>query len=88
MWPVQLASVAVTMVFLWVFFWRRGVRGADRYDPPEPLRPADPVLFWVAALACLLFVTVIITTGIGIGYAAALAAQSAPVDENVDAALI
>jgi arsenical pump membrane protein len=76
MWPVQLTSVAVTMVFLWVFFWRRSVRGVDRYDPPPPLRPADPVLFWVAALACLLFVTVIVTTGIQLGYAAAMAAAS------------
>ena len=74
MWPVQLASVVVTMVFLWVFFWRRSVRGADRYDPPTPLQPADPVLFWVAALACLLFITVIVTTGIQLGYAAAMAA--------------
>jgi len=74
MWPVQLTSIAVTMVFLWVFFWRRGVRGAGRYDPPKPLRPDNPVLFWVAALACLLFITVIITTGIALGYAAALAA--------------
>ncbi len=74
MWPVQLTSIAVTMVFLWVFFWRRGVRGASRYDPPLPLRPDNPVLFWVAALACLLFITVVITTGIALGYAAALAA--------------
>jgi Na+/H+ antiporter NhaD/arsenite permease-like protein len=74
MWPVQLTSVAVTMVFLWVFFWRRSVRGVDRYDPPPPLQPADPVLFWVAALACLLFITVIIATGILLGYAAAMAA--------------
>ena len=76
MWPVQLTSVAVTMVFLWVFFWRRSVRGVDRYDPPPPLQPADPVLFWVAALACLLFLTVIVTTGIQLGYAAAMAAAS------------
>ena len=76
MWPVQLTSVAVTMVFLWVFFWRRSVRGVDRYDPPPPLQPADPVLFWVAALACLLFITVIVTTGIQLGYAAAMAAAS------------
>jgi arsenical pump membrane protein len=74
MWPVQLVSIGVTMIFLWVFFWRRGARGASRYEPPLPLRPDDPVLFWVAALACLLFITVIITTGIALGVAAALAA--------------
>jgi arsenical pump membrane protein len=74
MWPVQLASVAATMLFLWVFYWRRGERGVDRYDPPPPQQPDDPVLFWVAALACLLFITLIVTTGIQLGYAAAIAA--------------
>jgi arsenical pump membrane protein len=74
MWPVQLASIAATMVFLWVFYWRRGRRGMDRYDPPPPQRPDDPVLFWVAALACLLFITLIVTTGIELGYASAIAA--------------
>jgi arsenical pump membrane protein len=74
MWPVQITSVAVTMLFLWVFYWRRGERGMDRYDPPRPQRPDDPVLFWVAALACLLFVTIIVTTGIELGYASAIAA--------------
>ena len=74
MWPVELASVAVTMLFLWVFYWRRGERGMDRYDPPPRQRPDDPVLFWVAALACLLFITMIVTTGIALGYDSAIAA--------------
>jgi Na+/H+ antiporter NhaD/arsenite permease-like protein len=74
MWPVQLASVAVTMLFLWVFYWRRGARGVDRYDPPPPQQPADPVLFWVAALACLLFLTLIVTTGIQLGFDSTMAA--------------
>jgi Na+/H+ antiporter NhaD/arsenite permease-like protein len=74
MWPVQLASVAATMLFLWVFYWRRGERGMDRYDPPPPQPPEDAVLFWVAALACLLFITMIVTTGIQLGYASAIAA--------------
>jgi arsenical pump membrane protein len=74
MWPVQLASLAVTMLFLWVFYWRRGQRGADRYDPPPPQQPADPVLFWVAALACLLFITLIVATRIQLGYVSATAA--------------
>src|SRR5690348_9305947 len=39
MWAPQLASVAVTMVFLWVFYWRRGARGVDRYTPPPPHEP-------------------------------------------------
>jgi arsenical pump membrane protein len=74
MWPVQLASMAATMVFLWVFYWRRGERGMDRYDPPPPQQPDDAVLFWVAALACLLFITLIVVTGIQLGYASAMAA--------------
>jgi arsenical pump membrane protein len=74
MWAVQLASVAVTMVFLWVFYWRRGERGEDRYQPPPPHQPDDRVLFWVAALACLMFVTVILVTRIELGYASGLAA--------------
>src|SRR5215472_11505543 len=74
MWGAQLTSVAVTMVFLWVFYWRRGARGADRYDPPPPHEPDDRVLFWVAALACLLFITVILAARIPLGYASAMAA--------------
>jgi arsenical pump membrane protein len=74
MWAVQLASVAVTMVFLWGFYWRRGERGEDRYQPPPPHQPGDRVLFWVAALACLMFVTVILATRIELGYASGLAA--------------
>jgi arsenical pump membrane protein len=74
MWGPQLASVAVTMLFLWVFYWRRGARGADRYDPPLPHKPRDPVLFWVAALACLLFITVILVARIPLGLASSMAA--------------
>jgi len=74
MWAVQLSSVAVTMVFLWVFYWRRGVRGMDRYDPPPAQKPDDRVLFWVAALACLTFITLILATRILLGYASAIAA--------------
>jgi len=74
MWAVQLTSVAVTMVCLWVFFWRRGARGMDRYEPPPPHQPGDRVLFWVAALACLLFITLILATPILLGYASAIAA--------------
>ena len=74
MWASQVASVAVTMVFLWVFYWRRGERGMDRYDPPPPHEPPDRVLFWVAALACLLFITVILVVRIPLGYASSLAA--------------
>ncbi|OUC94528.1 SLC13 family permease [Streptosporangium minutum] len=60
LWLPQLVSVAVTMVFLWVFFWRRGRRGADRYDPPPPVPVADPLLFRTAATVCVLFVAAIL----------------------------
>jgi arsenical pump membrane protein len=74
MWPVQLASVAVTMIFLWVFYWRRGERGVDRYTPPPPHEPDDRVLFGVASVACLLFITLILVTRITLGYVSAIAA--------------
>ncbi|WP_433255862.1 SLC13 family permease [Streptosporangium sp. CA-135522] len=60
LWLPQLVSVAVTMIFLWVFFWRRGRRGADRYDPPPPVPVADPVLFRTAATVCVLFIAAIL----------------------------
>ncbi|HEX6404944.1 MAG TPA: SLC13 family permease [Pseudonocardiaceae bacterium] len=53
----QLASVAATMVCLWVLYWRRGRRGAHRYTPPAVHSPRDRVLFGLAALACLVFVS-------------------------------
>ncbi|CAL9408687.1 Arsenical pump membrane protein [Streptomyces sp. enrichment culture] len=33
MWAPQLAAIAVTMVCLWLFFWRRGRRGEDPQAP-------------------------------------------------------
>ncbi|MFI1763453.1 SLC13 family permease [Streptomyces sp. NPDC020800] len=38
MWAPQLAAVAVTMACLWLFFWRRGRRGAED-DGPGAHRP-------------------------------------------------
>ena len=73
-WAAQLASVAATMLFLWVFYWRRGQRGVDRYDPPPPHEPADRLLFWVAALDCVFFITLLVTTRIQLGYASAITA--------------
>ncbi|GHI04529.1 arsenic transporter [Streptomyces cellostaticus] len=35
MWAPQLAAVAVTMACLWLFFWRRGKRGASRTSRPD-----------------------------------------------------
>jgi len=60
MWLAQLASIAATMACLWLFYWRRGERGVDRYDPPGPHEPGDRVLFGVAGVACLIFVAAIL----------------------------
>jgi Na+/H+ antiporter NhaD/arsenite permease-like protein len=76
MWLPQVAAIAVTMVFLWFFYWRRGKRGTDRYLSPPPLKldqPRERVLFWVAGAACLLFVLAIPFVHQQIGFAAAAA---------------
>ncbi|MDL4770924.1 MULTISPECIES: SLC13 family permease [Thermomonosporaceae] len=77
MWAPQLAVLAVTMALLWVFFWRRRMRGADTYDPPVPAPVRDRVLFSATGLACLLFVGAILAgvhTGVQLGVAASAAA--------------
>ena len=77
MWLPQLAAVAATMFFLWVCYWRRGERGADRYVPSPPLRldrPRQRTLFRVAGAACLLFILAIPFIHQQIGYSAAAAA--------------
>ncbi|WP_285581260.1 SLC13 family permease [Herbidospora sp. NBRC 101105] len=76
MWLAQTVAIAGTMALLWVFYWRRGVRGADRYEPapPEPIR--DPVLFWGTGAACLLFIAAILA-GLQIEVAAIVAAALA-----------
>lgn len=52
----QVASIAVTMVTLWVFYWRRGLRdGSARYALPPPHTPRDRVLFWIASGVCVVF---------------------------------
>jgi arsenical pump membrane protein len=78
MWLPQLAAIAATMLFLWIFFWRRGARGADRYTPPEPAVIGDRVLFTATGGACLLFVVGILA-GVQIGLAATGAAAIAVV---------
>ncbi|WP_329421701.1 SLC13 family permease [Streptomyces sp. NBC_01693] len=52
MWLPQLAAIAMTSLWLWVFYWRRGRRGADRYTPPGPPVARDPVLLRICAVAC------------------------------------
>ncbi|WP_280497005.1 SLC13 family permease [Nocardia asiatica] len=77
MWAPQLVSIAATMVCLWLWYWRRGRRGSDRYVPPEPIRPAnfrERALLYATAGACLLFIAAIPLVGERIGIAATLAA--------------
>ncbi|MEU1467752.1 SLC13 family permease [Streptomyces sp. NPDC005761] len=52
MWLPQLAAIGVTALCLWVFYWRRGRRGADRYTPPAVPVPGDPVLLRICSVAC------------------------------------
>jgi arsenical pump membrane protein len=56
----QAVMLLVTGALLWVFYWRRGQREADRYQVPEPLRAADPWLLWLTAAACVCFVAAIL----------------------------
>jgi arsenical pump membrane protein len=71
MWPAQLAAVAVTAILLWLWYWRR--RSPTPIKPIPPHQPADPVLFRVAAAACLLFVGGVLV-GVPLGLASGLAA--------------
>jgi arsenical pump membrane protein len=58
---------------LWVFYWRRRHRGADRYDPPEPRPAADRPLFVVAAVAAAGFAAAVLA-GVPLEFAALAAA--------------
>ncbi|MEV4171503.1 SLC13 family permease [Nonomuraea sp. NPDC049709] len=60
MWAPQIVSIAVTMVFLWVFYWRRGERRDLRYTPPVLEPVADRVLFTAASAGCLLFIVLLL----------------------------
>jgi arsenical pump membrane protein len=70
----EAVSVAATMLVLWFGFWSKARRGgAERYVPPEPFRPTDPVLCVVAGAACVLFVAAILV-GVRLELASAVAA--------------
>ncbi|MBM7775574.1 arsenical pump membrane protein [Actinokineospora baliensis] len=73
MWAPQLAAIVVTGVFLWVFYWRRAGDAKTGYAIPGRHEPRDPVLFRVAAVACVLFVVGILA-GVPIGIASSVAA--------------
>ncbi|MGH3871699.1 MAG: SLC13 family permease [Pseudonocardiaceae bacterium] len=77
MWLPQLAAITATMLFLWVCYWRRGRRGADRYLAPPPLKLAQPrqrALFAIAGASCLVFILAVAVIPQQIGYAALAAA--------------
>jgi arsenical pump membrane protein len=69
----QLASMLATMLCLWVFYWRRGLRETDRYEPPPVHRPRDRPLFILAATACAAFI-VLIFVGVTLAWATAACA--------------
>jgi arsenical pump membrane protein len=77
MWFPQIAAIAATMAFLWVFYWRPGRRGADTYVPPKAHRPKDQVLFWACAAACGVFLLVLLVSGIPLWAASGIAAAAA-----------
>ncbi|MFI6484348.1 SLC13 family permease [Nonomuraea sp. NPDC050663] len=56
----QAAVLAVTLVLLWVMFWRLARRGERRYEPRPPEPVADRVTLIAAAVACLLFAAAIV----------------------------
>ncbi|MFG2060791.1 SLC13 family permease [Micromonospora sp. NPDC048871] len=72
MWLPQLAAITVTAVLLWYFWWRRDSPPGGRFPPPQLHRPADPVLYRTALVACLLFVAAILL-GAPVGLASAVA---------------
>jgi arsenical pump membrane protein len=73
MGSAQAAALLVTGALLWLFYWRRARRDADRYEVPAPFVPADPWIARVAATACLFFVAAIVG-GVELGAASAIAA--------------
>jgi arsenical pump membrane protein len=56
----QAVAILATAACLWFFYWRRGVRGSERYTPPEVHVPRDRALFGVAAVACAGFALLVL----------------------------
>jgi arsenical pump membrane protein len=69
MWLPQLVAIGVTMLFLWIWYWR----GAATLGPLAPHRPRDPVLFRIAFGACGLFIVTVLV-GLPLGVASGVAA--------------
>ncbi|MGA5699379.1 SLC13 family permease [Peterkaempfera bronchialis] len=79
MWAPQLAALAATTACLWIFFWRRGLRGPGGYRVPAPPRPADPVLHRICAAACAGFLAVVLLLRVPLWAASSAAAAVAVV---------
>jgi arsenical pump membrane protein len=62
MGTAQVASLLVTGALLWLFYWRRGQLGTDRYEVPQPFAAPDRILLWLAALACVFFIGAILAS--------------------------
>ncbi len=73
MWLPQLVVVLVTMVVLWLAFWRPARTPDNRYPAPAPHQPRHRGLYRVTALACVLFVVAILAQ-VTLGVASAIAA--------------
>lgn len=75
MWLPQLAAIGMTALCLWVFYWRRGRRGADTYTPPPVPSPDDRVLLGVCSVACAGFLLAILVVDVPL-WAASLVAMA------------
>lgn len=64
MWLPQLAAIGMTALCLWVFYWRRGRRGAGTYTPPPVPSPDDRVLLGVSSVACAGFLLAILVVDV------------------------
>ena len=73
MGPAQAAALLATAALLWLFYWRRGRRGADRFEPPAPFVPRDPWLLRLSGAACLIFIAALLA-GTALGVASGIAA--------------
>ena len=69
MWLPQLVAIGVTMLFLWISYWRH----AAQLGPLAPHRPRDPVLYRIAFAACGLFIVTVLV-GLPLGVASGVAA--------------
>ncbi len=56
----QAAAIVATAACLWLFYWRRGRRGRERYSVPDLHVPQDRALFGIAAAACATFVVLVL----------------------------